>query len=110
MNNLWGEETELYCQEKNKGNALRKIPLLGVGEQTPFIHKLRTWQNFLVWVSLLHKLKYNKQKIIEHLLLVGSKVSFYQRVTKPRHVLLSNSFIERTTNLNWRKGFWIQLW
>lgn len=65
--------------KRNKGDPLRKIPLLGVGdEQTRFIHKLSTWQNFLVRVSLLHKLKYNKQKIIEHLLLTGSKVRFNQ--------------------------------
>lgn len=80
--------------KRNKGDPLRKIPSLGVGdEQTRFIHKLLTWQNFLVRVSLLHKLKYNKQKIIEHLLLTGSKVRFNQRVTKPWHMLFSNSFI-----------------
>lgn len=59
-------------------------------------------------MSLLHKLKYNKQKIIEYLLLMGSEVRFNQRVTKPWHMLFSNSFIYRTTNFNWRREFWIQ--
>lgn len=38
-------------------------------------------------VSVLHKLKYNKQNIIEHLLLMGSKMKLNQIVTKPQRVL-----------------------
>jgi len=38
-------------------------------------------------VSVLHKLKYNNQNIIEHLLLMGSKMRLNQIVTKPQHVL-----------------------
>lgn len=38
-------------------------------------------------MTVLHKLKYNKQNIIEHLLLMGSKIRLNRIVSKPQHVL-----------------------
>lgn len=37
-------------------------------------------------MSALRKLKYDKQNIIEHLLLLGSETRLNQIVTKPQHV------------------------